>query len=1027
MISKFKHTFNSDTDYKKVTINITSRMCEDNNCNYTWSASGDGYSGESVIYNQPNKSEITFYNSNITNNISVWDVWCNEEPDYRIEIELVKYGYQPNYGDNGIGGIDDAIANEINKYVDQFNSIADQIAEEVNIRLGQELALANNLVSNAINDIAKAMQDIEGAKKEIEDAKKLFNTLDIDTLEKLDRTNEDIRKLQGDLEWARQELENAQGDGGIANMTIDELAGMIVETAVYTSKTEGYISDVRREINAQIGGFVDSAQTIDVVRGSKTIYEHIVNTVNGTIETQLKDVTSSGVTNLSNFWDVIRGEIREGAERVSGDIVSNIDEIKNADGWATLSGKVVDLSSSAVTQAVSTLDARIGAIENIVTKVDPNDGTVTTLSDRLDATDGTITQYGKYIDTVSGNVNSVAAQLDAINSRITQSAQTINTELSAVTSAVSIIDGKLGTLTNEVKTIQNGTEGVVTQFLNSAEGQALLSGAVIDTTSSAVTAATQGFDARLGILEQGIFSANTALSSITSLNQKFDLATNTISTTVAQMQSGITTNFSDIRQSLSGISLIVESVSGDQKTTAGILTQIVDTPDGKEGNVTIKADKIVLAGNTIASAISATTISLGQNKSKFFSDGSGYVGNSGITWTKDGKMTIAENVEIKSNLSVDNITIKEKDTSTVLGGVNQSGYAFFSGGKNGEEASFAVDYDGNIKCKSGIFGGSATPYVKKIKLFKDWSNKPSEITINQDKLTQTLESIVDDCFDIVGIPNVSGLESGEFSESDAADGDDYVGRIRDDGYINYVLNLDKSGVNVFIDCEAITTSDRNSNIYINDASGDEIARVESSAAPIFIDLPAYEFGYGYNHGVDTSFLARGLGMKGEIDEIEENKKLRGAYMNYANSFIGQKFILTLKNGSLSRIYLRGVVYCNEYDNEGRNIDIEQIGSYNDIIPLSTTYFYTPGKQKAYVDDNGVTYVTNTLSKPNQPNGNTVTFECVAEDSFIDSSPISRVYWRAVRVNSNAEYNLSTYPDLSQDPSNTTRYDKGYGV
>lgn len=1032
MLSKYKHTFSGDTDSKVVTINITSTLCG-GDCQYTWSASGEGYSGESIVLHKPNRSEIEFFNQNIVNGVSVWNVWCDEEPDYRIEIELVKHGYEINgiIGEGGFGGEDEVLKNEINKYVDQFNNIADKIADEVNIRLGRELATANDLLQNAIADVNQAMKEIEGAKKEIEDAKKRLNTLDIDTLEKLNRTNEEIKKLYKDLEYAKEMIENAKGDGGTASMSIDELAGKIVETAAYINKTSGYVTDVKREINAQIGGFIDSAQTIDIVRSSETIYNHIVNTVNGTIETQLKDVTTGGVTTLKSFWDAISGEISTSIEKVNSDFVSNMDQIMNGDGWSVLSGKVVDLTTSATTSALSEVNARLGTIENRVESLNPSDGTITNLTSRIDGLNGTITNQGERIDTVSGTVSNVKSELDVANARITSNASYIDTVNSAVTSAVTYLDGKLGEMKTSIQNIQGGTKGEVTQFLSSEDGKSLLSGSVVDTVSSAVTAATQGFNARLGELEQGIFSASPTTSSITSLNQKFDLKTNSISTTVAAMSGDVTEQFSDIRQNLSAISLTVQN----HETTAGIVAQITETPQGgKEGEVIIKADKIALAGNTIASAISATTISLGQNKSKFFSDGSGYLANSAITWTNTGDMVIGENVTIKKQLSVDNIRITSGQANTIIGGVNSGTCAFWGGGSNPNDASFAVDYEGNLKCKTGIFGGMATPYVKNVSLFSDTNKTYNYYTkIKPEELQNTIRSFIGDCFDIVGIPGESGLKSaaGKF---DIQNLEGYGGFLTNDrADINFILNLDKSGLNVCLDMTPFKTNSDGSTDIVFTTDGTSRGTISSINinSNILIDLPAYDFGYQGKGYTEDSFWARGLGRDddGNTVKLEENKKLRGAYINYTNSFIGQKFILSLKNGAIgqkgddSKIFLRGVIYSESDD------DVEQKGSFNDIIDLGVTKFYTVGGLRPYktndhISDNGKKPILRaSIAQPYYPNGHSVVFECVAEDIVpdgFDSGTISKVYWKAFKLTSEG-YSISTYPDLTQQPKNTTKY------
>lgn len=576
MITQYKHTFTGDSATKMAKIVITSKDCG-KDCNYVWKASGSSYTGGERVTSGKSGTSLFLKNSNMKSCTSVWDVWCEEVPEYRVNIILEKYGCVildgtalVGGGEGSFGGIDEALKKELDKYKDfveekyqELDNKVANISEEVDRDLEYAKDKSKDILDNAISAQAEAQTKIENAKTEIANAT---------------RTLQDIQENQ---------------------LNVEELADGLGKSATFLNKVSGTVSEVLGTMAPEIGGFIESAKTINTLLSSVTSYDHMVNTVSGIISTQLEniDTVNGKVTNLNELWDAVNGSITSSVKTVSGNIVSDVQE-RLASGEWVVSASVANVESSAVTFGDRTLDMWLGHIVDELYVVDA-DGKVS----------GT-----KHLMT-SGEVETLVERL---NEDGTTEYSAIKQELSAITS---VVKGKDGTYSGIMQKDKNVL--IAVNYVNKETGEIENSAAI-----------------NLG------------------------------------------------------------SINGE----------------GDETSIVLDADRVVVPGDMLVAALSANTISLGQDNSKFFGDGSGYLAKSAITWTSTGNLSI-ENADIKlkteqlqaiaKEVKFDASSIKftAEDYKTVASYVEISADTIKLEGYTSINDGFTIDLDGNLKAKSGKFSG----------------------------------------------------------------------------------------------------------------------------------------------------------------------------------------------------------------------------------------------------------------------------------------------------------------------------------
>ena len=94
---------------------------------------------------------------------------------------------------------------------------------------------------------------------------------------------------------------------------------------------------------------------------------------------------------------------------------------------------------------------------------------------------------------------------------------------------------------------------------------------------------------------------------------------------------------------------IIVAINGDDNTSA----------------TSIRSDKIVLDGDTIANAISSTSLNINNGNTKLNSDGSGYIANGGISWNAAGQFTNLPEYTQFNDISIHGADIDACDIHTL--------------------------------------------------------------------------------------------------------------------------------------------------------------------------------------------------------------------------------------------------------------------------------------------------------------------------------------------------------------------------
>lgn len=601
MITQYKHTFTSETETKNVKIVVTSKDC-DKDCGYSWKASGSSYNGGSIIKSGESGDEISFSNSNMLSCTSVWEVWCEEVPDFRVNIILEKYGciildstslLGGDGSEGGFGGIDDALQAELDKYkdfIDEKYSELDDKVNEITQIVEDDLAYAQEKATEIYNNAVEAQQEaqakIEEAQGKIEDAAALLNSISENQLD------------------------------------VETLADGLGTSATFLNKVSGFVSNMVDAIVPDIGGFIQSAQTINTLLSSVTTYEDVVDTVNGIIDTQLEwiSVPDGTVRNLENLWDAVNGSISTSIQTVSGGIVSDVKEQLESGAWS-VSASVTNLEASAVTFGDRGLDLWLGEIKDELYVVNA-DGTI----------NGT-----KHLMT-SGEVMTLVEARDESGNT---SYSAIRQELSAITSVVKGSDGTYSGIMQEDNNIliavnyPNGNRAGIN--LGSLDGEGEETSIILDADRVVIP----------GDMLVGAMSANTI--SLGSDRSKF-----------YGDGSGYLANGN-----------ILWFTNGDMRLGAPKNSIQENDSDGSSHGLNL-----------------SEMIKNPSWSSSFNADGSGYLAHSGITWTSDGEMTINNNVTVNAN------------------SINLNGYASINDG-------FSIDLEGNLKAKGGKFSGfiQSEPFI----------------------------------------------------------------------------------------------------------------------------------------------------------------------------------------------------------------------------------------------------------------------------------------------------------------------------
>ena len=206
-------------------------------------------------------------------------------------------------------------------------------------------------------------------------------------------------------------------------------------------------------------------------------------------------------------------------------------------------------------------------------------------------------------------------------------------------------------------------------------------GSRVDLLSSSVTYYGNKIDIANSELKEAMSYYDQTANQLNEYWRKYDAVNNRLETVVAELTGNSTLSLSEIYQTAKEVGLMVTGDNTDvngNPIMAAIIAQINDTGS----TITLDATKIYMLGETVASALTAIDLDINGGNSHFSSDGSGWIANHGIEWTKNGDMTIKGQLEIgevvdglgKQDVALgqgtDARTIFSKDGSGSLAGGN---------------------------------------------------------------------------------------------------------------------------------------------------------------------------------------------------------------------------------------------------------------------------------------------------------------------------------------------------------------------
>ena len=723
MQTQYKHIFNSDNESKSIKIRVIDDKCQ-HPANLHWSASGTNYSGQSLYSNIPNDTQITFSNADITGNlgISVWDVWCVENPSFHMSIILVKNGYQDIFTDSIEGQLDDAITQTVFEFVDEyFDGAADEAFQEIldqyTEHVEQKFSELDEKVSGITSSVTQTLEDaVAEGTAIINRAEDIFD----ENQEKLDQARQDI-------EDARRMLSGLSADTAVAIRDVDELKGEIRDYVSLSSMTSGLVTEVERTLIAEIGGWVDSAITTDIENKRIITYDHLVDTVSGQVEEQLEAVLEGeGIVNtIVRQMDAISGTIKEEVtSTVSGGVVNQIGQYMNGpEAKAIISGSVTNLPASCVTWGGQTLDIGLGEINSSISNLNTSAGTITTVQQTLNGLTGTIDQLVAFSGETGRKYSDISQDLSSITNVVwTESGYTASLmEASGYTLMYNPSGHTPAGLTIGAMD-EEGTHIILSADKVVIPGDMLVGALSAQTISlgrdnSKFYGNGAGWVARRNIIWNS--NGSFAIGGYTTVQGEEPSNIN-----LTNYKNKFNTDGSGFLANkniawLSGGTLAIGGNGGDSMTNANSITsthtQTYKTefkPDGSGffANKNLAWDKngnlgIGLTGHSNVSDMAIYLNSDGsghvaKGNIEWASDGSGHIGTangkSSISWDSDGKITVSAETEIE--LTAEQINEIAEQVNITADNINLEGLTTVNGG-------FAIDYDGNMYASQGTFNG----------------------------------------------------------------------------------------------------------------------------------------------------------------------------------------------------------------------------------------------------------------------------------------------------------------------------------
>lgn len=425
---------------------------------------------------------------------------------------------------------------------------------------------------DAINkELDKAKKDIEEQNKRVEEfvEQKVGETIAEakNTIAETKKELADTRKeLEDKLDGATDALEKAaalfdMGEGGITGEKIQEALSSVDEYGKWITANSGTVYDLKTDYDAanRILGGTGSAE--DALAGLFSKIGTTINDTNKTVGNVKSWMVASAATigDIATWYDTNASAVTKASSIINASAGTITDAINfiNGDGLTTKVEQVMDGQKATIKQEI--MAETSSAVTNVRNVLNGLSGVVETSITRLNEVDGELTNMGRRMDAAEGTMETYMT--------VSDEAMELATDLRDTWSVES---GKLSTVAN--LTAETDGEGNIIYYVSAVTGDEF----IVSKTSDG-----EWVDA--------------------------------FGTTYADERVYVhwsQTIGSYIQQQASSVTMSVMNSSG---LNAAIKLAIQRDDDGEEESVIkLISEKLVITGDMIANAISATTANIGN-------------------------------------------------------------------------------------------------------------------------------------------------------------------------------------------------------------------------------------------------------------------------------------------------------------------------------------------------------------------------------------------------------------------------------
>ncbi len=437
----------------------------------------------------------------------------------------------------------------------------------------------------------------------------------------------------------------------------------------------------------------------DIATNIASNKDEIISLYTSTLQEELQASRDQFNSIAAEVAQEVQQHLEETIALAQGEINDAKLDIENAKNQLDAANEIINQLTESSGSVNFDIDELAGRLETTAAWADVTGRTYSTCQSLIDAQNAVMQNRVDYIDTQYGKVNTAI--------------QTLCGETATLREAVSSID-----TTGNVKT-------EVEQYLNGEEGRAYLSASVTDLTTNTVTQALQDYNVVLGKVVDQLYKYDGEtgeLNDISTIKELSESGSPVVSTMVSTLDKDGDLSFSDIKQTTSALTLLVEQVKSGNTLAAGIAILM----NNSDSTVEISADKIALLGETVAEKFNALDVTVNNGATHFSQVGSGYTANGNIKWNADGSGQIGTSGSVISwdtggTISM-RVQLSQEDKNEIassIGGVTAESLKDtgidiankvialtsdnFKVENNRGETTLCLDSDGTLISNGGIF------------------------------------------------------------------------------------------------------------------------------------------------------------------------------------------------------------------------------------------------------------------------------------------------------------------------------------